>query len=332
MKELAVLAEIESTRELVSLPTAHQAGVWRYRFFMEGPVLPFMGDIGNRESIRVNNIIINNEEYAKFDDLDKMLKNLDYGKGGWVNGINGDNVVYVSCPGRRPPDTFHLLQYGTIEGFTNGSPLLMNGTIYRPGLMSLPRIAQSADAFKYNKMKFNTATITLDNSNGRFDSNKYLFGNEFNIRVVAMPEEDKAMIRDKEKKEEPELKMTAQYYIENLSVALGKADFKLSDKRERLSGKIPNKQYAEGEFPFIEEKHLDRDIQEVYGLCFGVPGVCLQGKQIKAMEGEPGYSTGEGNLLQYRFRFASRITRVDRVQVKMTGRNYVNTVARIRIY
>jgi hypothetical protein len=357
VKELTLLAEIEHIKIIKTIPTAWQAGVWRYSFFTTGTVLPFMEDKFNREPIFVNNIIIDNEEYIEFETLDELWENLQYNRGGWVK--DGE-MIYVSCPNRRPPDFFKYLTYGVLEGYTNGKPLVMNNLMYRPGLLNAPKITLSADAYKYDRMKFNTATVTIDNTTSHFDDSEKYFGNEFNLKVGIVPEDygqPKHLIRHIEKagvgksvatggltdeyitltedgeKEKPRFEMIAQYYIENISITLDKAEFNLSDKRERLSAKIPSRQYTNdpdlandpeyGYYPDIDDKYIGKDIQEAYGHCYGVPGVCIEGKRVYV---DPNVGRDELEFLDvYRFRFSSRIARIDRIQVKMTAGEIPNS-------
>jgi len=300
MEELTVLAEMEHTKLLKAIPTAFEAGIWRYCLYAIGVILSFMDDTFTREQINVSNIIINQIEYTEVDTLEELRTTLSADDGGWVNG---GSVVYVKFPYYYPPFLFYSHRYGTFIGFTDNNPVLIDGRMYRPGMFNVPIIEQSADAFTYDKMKFNSASVSIENTNGQFDDIADLFGNEFNLHVRAIDEEQKRKL--------------AQYYIANITVSLNKATFHLKDKRERLSAKIPDKKFTKEKYPFIDDNLIDKDMQEVYGRCFGIPGVCLQGKQIYAKPDEPQESAGY--LTQYRFRFSSAITRVDRIQVKMTS-------------
>jgi len=340
MKELALFAEVEYSRPLTEIPTAYQPGIWAYCLYTQGGVLPFMEDTYNRVPISVNSVIIDTEEYVMFDNVDR-LRDYDTSKGCWAK-INGGSVICIRYPFHKPPYLHYSFSSGILMGFTNGKPLLKDGVIYRPGVMTTPQITHSADAFTYDRMKFNTANISIDNTDGQFDDARALFGNEFNLKVgvveevveeterrhddfiktieeagdekaVSVKDTDEYIVLNKEEKEKPELKILAQYYIENISVTLDKAEFKLSDKRERLSAKIPNKQWSKEEFEYLNDNLDNKDMQEVYGHCFGVPGVCLEENRIYI---DKSYTT---SLPQYRFRFSSQISRIDRIQVKMTA-------------
>jgi hypothetical protein len=364
MKELVVLAEIESSQRITNF-TALEAGIWRTVLYVTGPTLPFMKeDTFNRNPIKVSNVMIDQVEYRRFNTMNELRQRRtdDSERGGWVDG---DSVVYIRFPSHRPPYVFYSHTHGALIGFTSGSPVLWENMMYRPGLLSAPKVEQSADAFSYNRMKFVSATVSIENTNGQFDDMEKLFGNDFNLYVGVLndravqqqphnllqmveqaggercvslgknkTDEYVSMITDQEDIEPlPSVRQIAQYYISNIVVKLDKVEFHLKDKRERLSAKIPNRQYTnvqeyandpnKGYYHYIEDSYLDKDMQEVYGYCFGVPGVCVQGKQIEAEYG--------GCLDQYRFRFSSKITfvngipAVDRIQVKMTAGKIGNT-------
>jgi hypothetical protein len=335
MEELTVLAQTEIARELIAVPTIYQPGIWRYCLYATGGLLPLMNDTFNRTPVKVNNLIIDNEEYNQFETIAKMTA-YDEKSGGWVNG---GSIIYVRFPFYHPPYLHFLFRYGIILGYTDNKPVVLDGIAYRPLLLSSPKIEHCADTFTYDRMKFNSASVTIDNSNGQFDDAGSFFGNEFNLLVGIIPEDERdnprhrvkllaevenkqlvqnkktdeyitAIGKDKEKSK-PEFWKIAQYYIANITVGLSSTTFHLKDKRERLSAKIPNRQYTTYEFKYIEDKHIDKDMQEAYGRCFGVPGVCLEGRKIY-------YNDYSEPMKQYRFRFSSQISRVDRIQVKMT--------------
>ena len=344
MEELAVLAEIEHTEALEAIPAAFEPGLRRFRVYAAGGILPFMKGAASRDPVKASNIIADHIELAEAQSLEE-LRGLNAESGGW---LNGGSAALVKFPGFRPPSAFSSLRHGVLEGFTDNSPVLLDGLTYRPGLLTAPAIEQCADAFTYDRMKFSGAFVSIDNADGRFDKADNLFGNEFNLRagpafdekggvqpqnyakliegagaerVASMrggTDEYVTMIGDEKKR--PSLDgypLLAQYYVSNITASLDKATFHLKDKRERLAGKIPNRQFTAEEYEGIDDCLIGADMQEAYGRCFGVPGVCVEGKRIKAREGEP--SDENGDMLQYRFRFSSGISRVDRIQVKMTA-------------
>jgi len=317
MKELSVLAEIEHSEALTATPTAYQPGVWRYCLYFTGGLLPFMNDAYNRKRIKVNNIIVDHIEYVKFDTVNEMREQLadKDDMGGWVDG---GNIVYIRFPFMNPPTMHYSFRYGVLTGFTDNKPVILDGIMYRPGLLSSPKVKQSADAYSYNRMKFNTASVTIDNSKGQFDNAWFLFGNEFNVLAGFMPEEESGSLKrrvklvkeadtkqlaavkktdeyitltDKEKKgPKPQIWKIAQYYIANITAGLQTATFHLKDKRERLAAKIPNRQYTADVYPYIDDKDIDKDMQEAYERCFGVQGVCLESKRNSSKDDRWRYS------------------------------------------
>jgi hypothetical protein len=175
--------------------------------------------------------------------------------------------------------------------------------MYKPGILSVPVIEQSADAYTYDKMKFVSASISIDNSKAQFDNAGDIMGNEFNLLCGFKGVEYKNYWK------------IAQYYIANMIFSMEKITFSLKDKRERLSYKIPFETYTAKKYPHIDDNMLNKDIQEAYGYCFGVPGVCLNSKKIYVDEEVP-----EGDKLDfYEFRFSSQINRVDKIEVKMSS-------------
>jgi hypothetical protein len=297
MKELSILAEVEYTNKLL-VPTIYQTPIWRYAVQCAGPILPFMEDAFNREPVKCNNIIIDQVEYDKVFSLSDLKEKSYYYAG---------DTVYIRYPHDNPAWLYYSHRYGLLFGYTSTSPALLNDRTYMPGLLSVPVIEQSADTYTYDEMKFTGASITIDNSRADFDAVENLLGNEFNILCGFKG----AAYADYRK--------LAQYYIANISFSLDKAVFSLKDKRERLGYKIPNELYTAEKYPFIEDNMIDKDMQEAYGRCFGVPGVCLNGKQIYSNQLYPEEEQEEEYLDFYEFRFSSRITRVDKIEVKMTN-------------
>jgi hypothetical protein len=334
MKEVISLVEIERSDRL-PMPQSYKPFIWQFPLYVTGRIeLEFIQESDNHNPLVVSNVIIDRVTYEKYETIE-ILESLTPDEGGWYfNGV----VIFIRFPERIWPWVIYSRRHGILEGYTNGSPMVVNNILYRPGLITLPVIDHSADAFTYDKMKFDSANIDIDNTNGQFDDVGDYFGNEFNLftiddeendqhkntvklieksvdeREITHGQTDELIVLINEKKQ-PEPKMLAQYYIANILVKLDKATFVLKDKRERMSSNIPNRKFTKKEFPFLDDNLIDRDMQEVYGHCFGVPGVCIHGKQLSA----DGSSINK--VQQYTFRFSSEITHVERIRVKMTARD-----------
>jgi hypothetical protein len=293
MKELSILAEVEYTSKFLA-PTIYQTPIWRYVIQCVGPILPFMEDTFNRTPVNCNNVIIDQVEYREVEYRSDLQEKCYYDAG---------DTIYIRYPDDDPPWVYYSHRYGVLFGYTTTSPALLNNMMYVPGILSVPVIEQSADAYTYDEMKFVGASITMDNSKADFDNVGDLLGNEFNILCGFKG----AAYNDYRK--------IVQYYIANITFSLEQATFSLKDKRERLSYKIPNETYTAETYPQIEDNMIDKDIQEAYGRCFGVPGVCLNGKQVFVNE----TNQEKGYIDFYEFRFSREIYRVDKIEVKMSS-------------
>ncbi|MDR2784547.1 MAG: hypothetical protein LBB83_01395, partial [Treponema sp.] len=153
MKELNILTEVEYTNKLI--PTIYQTPIWRYVVQCVGPILPFMEDTFNREPVLVNNIIIDQIEYREVSSLSALGEKCYY---------NAGDTIYIRYPNNDPSWLYYSHRYGVLFGYTNTSPMLLNNRRYLPGLLSVPVVEQSADAYTYDKMKFVGASITIDNT------------------------------------------------------------------------------------------------------------------------------------------------------------------------
>ena len=330
MKEIASYAEIEYRKNLPT-PLAFRSFIWQFSLKKARVIeLEFIRNINRDDFGFICNVIINREEYKECDTLEE-LGAAHAAKGWWFNG--GD-IIYIRFPDRKDPFTFYSRLCGILKGFTNGKPRLADGVMYRPGLLTTPVLEQNADVFTYDKMKFNNASVSLDNTNGQFDDVNNLFGNDFNIFVDEIEDNErtenivrlsddmlydqliaagtdinKLVVLGTKNNETINKRGYQRYYIANIIVGLENANFQLKDKRERFSAKIPEEIFNANEYPSIDDKLIDKDKQEAYGYCLGIPGICTHGKETLDKFGKV--------INQYHFRFSSQISRVDRIQVKM---------------
>jgi hypothetical protein len=221
--------------------------------------------------------------------------------------------LYIHFPNHDPPFLFLSQKYGVIYGYSNNDIILFNSVMYLPLLRNVPAIRESADPLEYARMQFNSASYTFGNSGGDFDDISDVFGNEFNILV------------GKKGQTYEQYHKLIQYYISNVSIDLKQAIFEVKDKRERLSYKAPNTYYTEEEYPYIDDKYIDKVVQDAYGHCFGVPAVCIDEKDVYLSDHEAGdeIDSNEGMKPYRSFKFAREITRLDKVESKMSDDTWV---------
>jgi hypothetical protein len=260
----------------------------------KGAVFDFFTDNYNKAQVIISNLIIDNVEYSKLNSVAALVDQSYY-----YDLDNG--IVYIRFLDMRPAWLYRdgAVVYGTFFGFTDGQSLLINGIQYRPGLETIPDMEQSADTYAYDKMKFVSGTCEIDNDDGFPQSMPQVLGNEFNFHYG--------------KTGSGVFTHLAQYYIANDAYTFGKATYQLEDKRKRLSFTLPNDFFTAADYPWIDDKYIGKVKQDAFGLCHRITAVCTQGRQMYQ-------SGGSGPLLDfYTFRVAKAISRMDRIEVKMTS-------------
>jgi hypothetical protein len=298
MDELVVLAEIEQSNLLLT-PTVYITPVWKYALWVEHyeQTLPFMAETDNYPHVKrkVTNVIIDQEEYLTAISIeDCRTKEKSY-------RLEGADL-YIHFTNHNPPFLFLSQKYGIINGYSNNGVFAFDDILYLPLLKDVSAITDSVDPLEYARMRFNSANYTFNNSYGEFDGISNIFGNEFNILVGK-----KGQVYEQYRK-------LIQYYISNISIDLNQASFEVKDKRERLSFKAPNTYYTKEAYPNIDDKYVDKVIQDAYGHCFGVPAVCIDEKDVYLTGHIPGeeINSNEGMKPYRSFKFARRITSLDK--------------------
>jgi hypothetical protein len=303
--ESVILAELEYTRTFET-PVLYTPHVWRYalRLATYTPAsLPFMAaqdDEYPRKDYEISGISINQHLYAQVTSLTKLTDPQSWCRSG--------DAVYIYFEDSNPPFLYSPIQFSFIVGYSNnGVQNFFKGGVlwrqYKPLLLDVPTIAESTDVLVYSKMTFDSASITLNNERGDFDAASNLFGNSFNI------------LYGKKGMAYAEYKGMMQYYIANFSLSLGEIKLDLKDKRERITFQAPNAYYTKEAYKYITDKNNGKLMQNAYGECVNVPGMCIDETQI--------YETNSYDKKPYRsFKFAKRITKITRVQVKNTDAWY----------
>jgi hypothetical protein len=277
-----------------------RAGVWRFIVWSAQDVLlPFMRKTAAIPlyALKVDEITVNHIIYEEADSEAALSPGTFRQDGGTCLFIaNGYDAPWALPVG---------FKVSILSGFTTGGTYLRDGMAYQGGLDYYPSIKETADNIEAAKMKFNTGTLTLDNTDGFFDDAWPFYGNT--VQVFAREEGG------------PVLPLY-EYYIKNIKATLKTAALTLADKRQRLSQKIPSEKYALDRYPFMqnpgnpEQKSsaLGAIIADAYGLCVNIPAVCTDPFQV--------YEEGNGGPLKtYRtFKVCGKITRLDKVMVKMT--------------
>jgi hypothetical protein len=200
-------------------------------------------------------------------------------------------------------------------GLTTGSTYRRDKVVYRGGLNYYPTIKETTDNVEAAKMKFNTGSVTLDNTDGFYDDAYSFFGNSVQVFT----------------RDEGGVYPLYEYYIKNISARLAGAKLSLGDKRERLSQKIPRDKFTLEKYPYMQNMQnplkpetsqksgsLGKVIPDAYGYCVNIAAVCVDQYQIYESDPKPPPEPPPP-LKEFRtFKVCRKITRLDKVMVKMT--------------
>jgi len=250
----------------------------------------------NRTEITIGNIVIDYIEFDKANDLEE-LRNKDKR---WMINPTDRSELWVHFENHNPPFTFMSFKSGLLMGFSLFKSELIGKIKTYPLLLSIPEIEDSADLQQYQRMAFASGNIEIDNGSGILDELFLLFGNDINLS---------------EMDDNNELKLIRQFFIENYTVGMVKSNFRVKDKRARLSFKAPNKYYTKEEYKFISDNLVDKIQLDAYGYCKGVTGTCVNRNQIY---NPPQYVPANGFNNWFEFKFARKITSIESVWVEMS--------------
>jgi hypothetical protein len=284
---------------LVKDATCLRAGLWRFLAYSpQNTLLPFMS--------RTTTILL----YATYVD-EVTVDYIIYERAGTFADLapgrffQDGTVCYFIVFDYNVPWAFpEGIRIAFAIGLTTGASYLRDMVLYRGGLNYYPTIKETADNIEAAKMKFNTGSITLDNTGGVYDDAYSYFGNPV-----------KVFMRD-----DGAVYPLYEYYIKNINAKLTEATLTLGDKRERLSQKIPLDKFTLENYPYMQNpgnpeqksKNLGKIMADAYGYCINIPAVCIDQFQV--------YESGSsGALKSFRtFKVCRKITRLDKVMVKMT--------------
>jgi hypothetical protein len=243
--------------------------------------------------MKINGVLANNKALDEASSFDALVPGTFFQDAAICYFIAHDyKPAWVSSFGVRA---------SVANGLTTGKSFAREAVFFRGGLNYYPAVKETADNIEAAKMKFNSGSVTLDNSDGVFDSVYSFFGNSFLI-----------FVRDGDT-----VFPLYEYYIKDVKVTLKQAVFSLADRRSLLTQKIPSEKYTVEQYPYMQNpgnaeqksKSLGNTIADAYGYCVNIPAVCIDEFLIY-----------DGDLLkEYRtFKACRKITRLDTVMVKMT--------------
>jgi hypothetical protein len=249
----------------------------------------------------VDTIIINFIEYLKVDDMEQ-LRNIDCA---WMLDENDDSILYIHFKDHNIPSNFISLKLSIFNGYSYGKSILYGGGMTFPIITSIPDIEDSADNLIYQKMKFMSGSITMDNSIGIFDKLTQIFGN--NISLFKFKND--------------KLELMREFFINSYDIGLNSIKLSVKDRRSKLTFKAPNTFYTLEEFPFIDENLINNVIQDAYGYCRNIKGTCINRYEVyKGPSHQSGLEEDNFNFNDdFIFKFARTITSIKKVEVEKSG-------------
>jgi hypothetical protein len=292
MERIIPLATIEIRNPLSLVITPYNGIVWRVAYYLPAyqKNLPFMADAdpGYPPTSQFGSLLVNHLEYRRVDSME--ILNMTQG----CYCVLNNNELYLHFINESYPMRNSQLGFGFMMGISSDAPAREAATEFEPRLLSLGDIEQSSDPINYTRMQFNSFSVSIDNSDGKFDNLTDIFGNSFNINLIVFDAG----------KNIKNIWNIYQGYIANQTTTLNNIILSIKDKRELLSMMLPIKTYNSADFPFLDPKYNNKVIQEAYGHCFEILGTCIDSNRIV---GNPDISRT--------FKFATKITRLDLLEV-----------------
>ena len=182
----------------------------------------------------------------------------------FYDGATNDLFIHISD---HDEPSLHRITVGAAFGISNHASAINNWGVYNsfgyePRILSIPTIAKRRDPVFFGKIAFRGGTVTLDNSDGKFDTfaeDNDIFGSAVRLLIG---------FNDLEYSD---YRRMFTGYIENLSVTQTELRIEIQDERKRLSKRLPENVFSVSNFPDLNAKHEGKPIPLLYGLCRNVP-------------------------------------------------------------
>jgi len=158
------------------------------------------------------------------------------------------------------------------------------GTPNSPMVLSMSEIKKKADALRYSSFSFDKLTFSFI----RDESDRDLL-NLFGGQMIAS-------LRTEENNQIGDFPL-GKYIINDIQYDVNELELEGIDYRYELNRKYPTELFSRSDYPFLEDKYVDRIKPAAIGICNGVPGICLNGRQI--------YTIFPTRLTHYDFQFPS---------------------------
>jgi hypothetical protein len=294
---------------IIKNATCYRAGLWRFvAYSPQKKLRPFMRKNPSIPvyAVKIEEVVVNYIYYTEAGTFGELAPGRFFQDG---------PICYFIVQELLPPWIFPKgLKITYAIGFTTGDTYRRDKVLYRGGLDYYPVIKETTDNIEAAKMKFNTGSLTLENTEGFYDDAYSFFGNPVQV-----------FMRDN-----TGVYPLYEYYIKNLSASLASVKLTLGDRRQSLSRKIPGDKFTLEKYPYMQNSQnpdkteleqksdsLGEVIPDAYGYCANIRAVCVD--PYRVYETDPIKNLPLPPLRTYRtFKVCRKITRLDKVMVKMT--------------
>ncbi len=169
---------------------------------------------------------------------------------------------------------FHPLytpvEYLRAVGFCDTSVVYVGDTAFLPVVSSAPSIKQKQDLIGYDKLAFNTGSISLSNETGvlNFMRTMSLFNNDVALYYLKYDGRSEYS-RD-------ELVPLAWFLLDDVTIGKTAGKITLMDVRKSWSRKIPTHLFNATEYPNIDDDLIDKPVPLLFG-SKSIPAYCTNG-------------------------------------------------------
>jgi len=166
-------------------------------------------------------------------------------------------TISINSVGNRSPKyEYATISVGVTKGYSNYGGYYGSGLYYDSRILSVPNISTRRDNAYFGKVSFEGGSISLDNTDGFFDS----FGSEnyYGSEVTLLFGGDDLNVE--------EYKNIYSGFVEDFSFSDNKIEINFKDNRKLLTNSIPDNTFNTIDYPSIDEDFTGSSIPLGYGV------------------------------------------------------------------
>ena len=185
--------------------------------------------------------------------------------------IQDEKNLYIHLEDGEPPQ-LHTIKIGNMYGLYMGNATsspegdgVYRGFPYDSRMTSISSLSKSKDPLFFGKISYNSATITINNTDGEYDTwttDNDVFGSEVRIYLGF--------------KDIPfsEFRRIFTGYVERVSIGPDSGSITIQDNRKQLSRAVPNNVFSQSTYPNLRDDDIGKPIPWAYGTILNAPVIC----------------------------------------------------------